>query len=143
MTKNEFLVEENDAGKRIDSFLAECIDDITRNAVQRLIEDSNVSINGKVPSKNYKLKIGDTITVVIPDPKLPEARPENIPIEIIYEDDDLLVVNKPKGMVVHPAPGNYEGTLVNALLYYCGDRLSGINGVLRPGIIHRIDNLIV
>ncbi len=139
MTKNEFLVEENDAGKRIDSFLAECIDDITRNAVQRLIEDSNVSINGKVPSKNYKLKIGDTITVVIPDPKLPEARPENIPIEIIYEDDDLLVVNKPKGMVVHPAPGNYEGTLVNALLYYCGDRLSGINGVLRPGIIHRID----
>ena len=139
MTKNEFLVEENDAGKRIDSFLAECIDDITRNAVQRLIEDSNVSINGKVPSKNYKLKTGDTITVVIPDPKLPEARPENIPIEIIYEDDDLLVVNKPKGMVVHPAPGNYEGTLVNALLYYCGDRLSGINGVLRPGIIHRID----
>ena len=139
MTKNEFFVEENDAGKRIDSFLAECIDDITRNAVQRLIEDSNVSINGKVPSKNYKLKIGDTITVVIPDPKLPEARPENIPIEIIYEDDDLLVVNKPKGMVVHPAPGNYEGTLVNALLYYCGDRLSGINGVLRPGIIHRID----
>lgn len=139
MTKLEFTVEQHDFGKRIDSFIAENIEEMTRSAVQRLIEEGNVQVNGSNPSKNYKLRNGDLVCIGIPEPKLPEAKPENIPLDIIFEDDDLLVVNKPKGMVVHPAPGNYDGTLVNALLFHCGDSLSGINGVLRPGIIHRID----
>ena len=139
MTKREFTADQTDSGKRIDSFLADNTEEMTRSAVQKLIEEGSVEVNGKVPAKNYKLRSGDHICLSIPEPKLPEAKPENIPLDIVFEDDDLLVVNKPKGMVVHPAPGNYDGTLVNALLYHCGDSLSGINGVLRPGIIHRID----
>ena len=139
MTKLEFTADQTDSGKRIDSFLADNTEEMTRSAVQKLIEEGSVEVNGKVPAKNYKLRSGDHICLSIPEPKLPEAKPENIPLDIVFEDDDLLVVNKPKGMVVHPAPGNYDGTLVNALLYHCGDSLSGINGVLRPGIIHRID----
>ncbi len=134
-----FTADETAAGVRVDRFLAEQDETLTRSAAVRLIEEERVSINGKIPSKNAKLKAGDTVTVHIPEPVLPEARPENIPLEIVYEDSDLLVVNKPRGMVVHPAAGNYDGTLVNALLYHCGDSLSGINGVLRPGIVHRID----
>jgi 23S rRNA pseudouridine1911/1915/1917 synthase len=98
-----------------------------------------VTVNGAVPRKNMKLKEGDKILLTVPEPVPPEALPENIPLDIVYEDDDLLVVNKPRGMVVHPAAGNPDGTLVNALLYHCGDSLSGINGILRPGIVHRID----
>ena len=139
MTKLEFTADQTDSGKRIDSFLADNTEEMTRSAVQKLIEEGSVEVNGKVPAKNYKLRSGDHICLSIPEPKLPEAKPENISLDIVFEDDDLLVVNKPKGMVVHPAPGNYDGTLVNALLYHCGDSLSGINGVLRPGIIHRID----
>lgn len=139
MTKLEFTADQTDSGKRIDSFLADNTEEMTRSAVQKLIEEGSVEVNGKVPAKNYKLRSGDHICLSIPEPKLPEAKPENIPLDIVFEDDDLLIVNKPKGMVVHPAPGNYDGTLVNALLYHCGDSLSGINGVLRPGIIHRID----
>lgn len=127
------------AGERIDSFLAEQYPDMTRSGIQKLIEGGNIMVNDKVPAKNYKLRQGDRLVLCIPDPVLPEALPENIPLDIAYEDDDLLVVNKPKNMVVHPATGNYSGTLVNALLYHCGDSLSGINGVLRPGIVHRID----
>ncbi len=105
----------------------------------KLIEEGSVTVNGAAPSKNLRLKAGDSICVEIPEPVLPDARPEDIPLDIVYEDDDLLVVNKPRGMVVHPAAGNPDGTLVNALLHHCGASLSGINGVLRPGIVHRID----
>lgn len=127
------------SGKRIDTFISGNINELTRSAVQGLIEKNKVSVNGKSINKNYKLKSGDNITLEIPEPQIMDAVPENIPLEIVYEDNDLLVVNKPKGMVVHPAHGNYNGTLVNALLYHCGDSLSGINGVIRPGIVHRID----
>ena len=124
---------------RIDKFIAENIDDLSRNAVGMLIEQGLVLVNDKSVSKSYKLKKNDAIIIEIPEPVDDKAQPENIPLDIVYEDSDLLVVNKPKGMVVHPAPGNYSGTLVNALLYHCGDSLSGINGVIRPGIVHRID----
>lgn len=127
------------SGIRIDRFIAENNSSLTRSAVQGLAEQNKILVNGKAVSKNYKLKQGDCITVEIPEPQIMDAVPENIPLDIVYEDDDLLVVNKPKGMVVHPAHGNFTGTLVNALLYHCGDSLSGINGVIRPGIVHRID----
>lgn len=127
------------AGIRIDKYLTESLSGFTRSALAKLIEDENVLVNGKAVSKNYKLRLNDNITVFVPDAVPLETEPENIPVDIIYEDDDLLVVNKPKGMVVHPAAGNYNGTLVNALLYHCKDSLSGINGVIRPGIVHRID----
>ena len=139
MEHKTFIVEDNGAGMRIDKFLAEQDDTLTRSAVVRLIEEQQVTVNGAVPSKNARLKTGDTVILSVPEPVLPEAKPENIPLDIVYEDNDLLVVNKPRGMVVHPAAGNPDGTLVNALLYHCGDSLSGINGVLRPGIVHRID----
>ena len=131
-------VSPEDAGRRLDQYLSDACE-LTRSAVQKLCEDGNVLRCGKIAVKNEKLKAGDLIEITVPDPEPTEALPENIPIEIVYEDGDLLVVNKPKGMVVHPAPGNYTGTLVNALLYHCGDSLSGINGVIRPGIVHRID----
>ena len=123
---------------RLDVFLSEK-SEFTRSAVQKLIENNFVTVNGKIPDKSYKLKQNDEVVVVVPDPEPLSVESEDIPLEIIFEDDYLLVVNKPKGMVVHPAPGNYSGTLVNALLHHCKDSLSGINGVLRPGIVHRID----
>ena len=135
----EIPVIAEDVGKRVDIFVAGNISGFTRSAVQGLIEKNKVFVNGKPVNKNYKLKSGDNIAIEIPEPQIMDAIPENIPLEIVYEDSDLLVVNKPKGMVVHPAHGNYNGTLVNALLYHCGDSLSGINGVIRPGIVHRID----
>ncbi len=139
MHEQSFCVAEPYHLARIDKFLAEVGCDLTRSGVQKLIEEGNVLVNGRVPSKNHKLKAGDEVTVQIPEPVAYEAAAENIPLDIVYEDSDLLVVNKPRGMVVHPAAGNYTGTLVNALLYHCGDSLSGINGVMRPGIVHRID----
>lgn len=132
-------VDDNGSGLRIDKLLSVELEGFTRNAVSKLIEGEKVTVNGKTISKNYKCKAGDDISVEIPDAVELDVEAENIPLDIIYEDDDLLVVNKPKGMVVHPAPGNYNGTLVNALLYHCKDSLSGINGVIRPGIVHRID----
>lgn len=125
-------------GQRLDIYVSER-ESITRSAAQRLIENGLVTVNGDVRPKNYKISENDEIEVDFPDPVPDRAEPENIPLDIVYEDSDLLVVNKPKGMVVHPAAGNYGGTLVNALLYHCGDGLSGINGVIRPGIVHRID----
>ena len=125
-------------GTRIDVYTALAAE-ITRSRAAALIEEGNVLIGGKPAAKNSRLKAGDTVTVTIPEPRSYEVTAENIPLEIVYEDDDLLVVNKPKGMVVHPAAGNESGTLVNALLYHCGASLSGIGGVLRPGIVHRID----
>ena len=139
MNEYNFVVDNLNVGERIDKFLSNSIENTTRSAVVNLIECNNVLVNGAETTKNYKLKQGDSITVNIPEPVEYEAKAENIPLDIVFEDDDLLVVNKPKGMVVHPAPGNYENTLVNALMYHCKDSLSGINGVLRPGIVHRID----
>ena len=132
-------VSQNDAEMRIDKYISNNIAQLTRSAVQGICESGGVSVNGRSAVKNYKLRAGDVIAVDIPEPQPMDAVPENIPLDIVYEDNDLLVVNKPKGMVVHPAHGNYNGTMVNALLYHCGASLSGINGVIRPGIVHRID----
>ncbi len=139
MNKIEIKVTETDAGERIDKFLSLKIDNCSRNMIVQLIKNGNVFVNNKLSNKKYKICINDLIIVKIPNPVEYKAEAENIPLDIVYEDEDLLVVNKPKGMVVHPAAGNYSGTLVNALLYHCKDSLSGINGILRPGIVHRID----
>ena len=130
--------ESFDIGKRIDAFVSEKTQ-LTRSAAARLIESGDIAVNGKTVAKNYKLRAGDAVDIELPEPEDSEACPENIPLDIVYEDGDIVVVNKPKGMVVHPAPGNPNGTLVNALLYHCKDSLSGIGGVVRPGIVHRID----
>lgn len=134
-----FPVDENFAGERIDKVISAVSGELTRSAVQKLLENGSIKVDGSPVTKNYKVKAGEMICVIIPQPRELDVRAENIPLDIRYEDDDLLVVNKPKGMVVHPAAGNYDGTLVNALLYHCRDSLSGINGVIRPGIVHRID----
>lgn len=126
-------------GERIDRFLCENLADLSRSYIQKLLKEEKICVNGNAVKANYKLKSGDQILIEIPDPEIPDILPENIPLQILYEDDDILVVNKPKGMVVHPAPGHYTQTLVNAVMYHCGERLSGINGVMRPGIVHRID----
>lgn len=126
-------------GERIDKYLSVIFPQTSRSYIQKAIESGNVSVNGKAVSKNYKLKSDDKVEYLPLEPVTLTVEPQNIPLDIVFEDDDLLVVNKPKGMVVHPAPGNYENTLVNALMYHCKDSLSGINGVLRPGIVHRID----
>lgn len=132
-----FTVQE--AGERLDKWLAEQLENMTRSAVQNLIEKGLVTCNGKALAKNAKLAAGEEVLVTLPEIRPLDVEAEPIPLEILFEDGDLLVVNKPKGMVVHPAAGNTSGTLVNALLYHCGDSLSGINGVARPGIVHRID----
>ncbi|MBR3768393.1 MAG: RluA family pseudouridine synthase [Clostridia bacterium] len=126
-------------GERLDKIISLEIDSLSRSAVQKIIEDGSVAVNGKTVTKSSKLKSGDELCIIIPEPVELKAVPQDIPVEIVYEDDDLLVVNKPKGMVVHPAAGNPDGTLVNALLFHCKGRLSSINGVIRPGIVHRID----
>ena len=127
------------ANQRLDKLLSEQMEGMTRSAIQGIIEGGNVTINGAKCSKNAKPAAGDRVEVVLPEVRVLDVEAQNIPLDIVYEDDDLLVVNKPKGMVVHPAAGNYDGTLVNALMYHCGSSLSGINGVMRPGIVHRID----
>lgn len=132
-------ISDSNANQRIDKFLSDNLNGFTRNAIAKLITEGNVTVNKTMISKNYKCKKNDLIEIHIPDAKPLDVAAENIPLDIVYEDGDLLVVNKPKGMVVHPAAGNYDGTLVNALLYHCKDSLSGINGVIRPGIVHRID----
>lgn len=140
MMNNVILVVSSEfQGERIDKYLSDNLSELSRSHIQKLIEEGNVSVNDKVISKCVKLKAGDSITVDVPLPKELDVSPQDIPIDIVYEDDYLLVVNKPKGMVVHPAAGNFDGTLVNALLHHCKGRLSGINGVIRPGIVHRID----
>ena len=126
------------SGERLDLYVSER-ESITRSAAQRLIEAELVTVNGEIQPKNYRLREGDEVEVEFPEPVPSDALPENIPLDVVYEDAQLLVVNKPKGMVVHPAPGNYTGTLVNALMYRCADSLSAINGVIRPGIVHRLD----
>lgn len=126
-------------GERVDVFVAENVGELTRSRVQKLISDGCVTVNGEAVRANRKLRTGDFVEVIVPQPKDIKLKAENIPLDIVYEDDSMLVVNKPQGMVVHPAAGNSEGTLVNALMAHCGDRLSGINGEIRPGILHRID----
>ena len=137
MEKLFFTIEKG--GERIDKYLSEQLEDMTRSHIQKLIKENMVRVNGMAVKSNFKLSASDQIEVEIPELKEPDILPENIPLDILYEDQDILVVNKPKGMVVHPAPGHYTGTLVNAIMYHCKDNLSGINGVLRPGIVHRID----
>lgn len=130
------------SGQRLDKWLSEQDElGLTRSVIQKRITESNILVDGNAVSKSCRAVANSIVTVEMPDPVPLELTPENIPLDIVYEDDDLLVVNKPKGMVVHPAPGNYTGTLVQALLYHCGSRLSSINGVIRPGIVHRIDKL--
>ena len=126
-------------GERLDAFLARSVPDLTRSAAQKLLEDGAVTLSGRPGKKNDRTVVGIKVSVTLPDPEPLDVLPQNIPLDVVYEDEDVIVVNKPVGMVVHPAPGHPDGTLVNALLYHCGSSLSGINGVLRPGIVHRID----
>ncbi|MCR4944057.1 MAG: RluA family pseudouridine synthase [Clostridium sp.] len=133
-----FTIEDNYEGERIDKYLTQVFEGKSRSYLQGLIEKGNILVNDKNIKSNYKLRLYDEVKVTIPEPLVLKAEPEDIPLNIIYEDSDVIVVNKPQGMVVHPAPGNYNGTLVNGLLYHCTD-LSSINGVVRPGIVHRID----
>lgn len=136
---NEYFIVENEVGLRIDKYLACHLPDLSRSHIQKLIRDNLVIVNQKPVKANYRLSLNEQIEVMIPKPEEPEILPENIPLDILYEDADIIIVNKPKQMVVHPAPGHASGTLVNALMYHCGTELSGINGVMRPGIVHRID----
>ena len=135
----EYIVSQEEKGKRLDTYIPSVDTDITRTSAQRLIEDGNILVNGKNAKVSYKIQENDKISVEIPEPKQIELKAQDIPIEIVYEDSDIIVVNKPKGMVVHPANGNPDGTLVNAIMAICKDSLSGIGGEIRPGIVHRID----
>ena len=135
----KYIVEKNDEDKRLDAYVSQINNKITRTAAQRLIEENHILVNSKQQKVSYKVKMGDIITIEQPTPKEIELKAENIPIDIIYEDDNIIVVNKPKGMVVHPANGNPNGTLVNAIMAICKDSLSGIGGEIRPGIVHRLD----
>lgn len=139
MQIEEFVVLEEDEGSRLDVFLSSALGDMSRSFIQKLIKEEKVNVNDKLEKSRYLVKENDKIQINIPNPEILKVEPEDIPIDIVYEDDDLLVINKPQGMVVHPAPGNYSGTLVNAIMYHCRDNLSSINGVIRPGIVHRID----
>ncbi|MCR4788250.1 MAG: RluA family pseudouridine synthase [Lachnospiraceae bacterium] len=139
MQKLYFTVSEDYENERIDKYLSLFVDSFSRSYLQKLIGSEDISVNGKSIKASYKLKCEDHIEVNVPESVIPDIVPEDIPLDILYEDDDVIVVNKPKGMVVHPSAGNYEHTLVNALMYHCKDGLSGINGIMRPGIVHRID----
>lgn len=138
--KYEIYIDDEQQGTRIDLVLSLSLAETSRSFIQKLFEKGKISVNGETcTSKKYKVKNGDRVEITIPEPELLTVEPEDIPLNIVYEDEDVLVVNKPKGMVVHPAVGNYNGTLVNAIMFHCGERLSSINGVIRPGIVHRID----
>ena len=139
MENNIFSFTADTAGERIDALLARNLADLSRSAAQRLIEEGNVLVNGAAVKKNYKSALGDEVSVRLPEPENVEIIPQDIPLDVVFEDDDVIVINKPRGLVVHPAPGHPDGTLVNALLWHCGDSLSGIGGEKRPGIVHRID----
>ena len=139
MDYSEYIAGEEDAGNRIDSFLADKLPLLSRSYIQKQIKEGNILVNGSRTKAGYKICASDTIKVYEAPAEELEIKPENIPLDIIYEDNDIIVINKPKRMVVHPAPGHYSGTVVNALLYHCRDSLSGINGIMRPGIVHRID----
>lgn len=135
----KYEIDEDNEGERIDKFISGLIDSFSRSYLQKLIDSGDVTVNGNIIKSSYKLKLDDIVLVKLPDAITPDIKAENIPLDILYEDNDVIVINKPKNMVVHPSAGHYEGTMVNALMYHCKDNLSGINGVLRPGIVHRID----
>lgn len=137
--KEEIFIVNEENNVRIDRFLAEQLEDVSRSYIQKLVKENQILVNDTSVKANYKVSQGDYVKVIIPELTEPDIEPENIPLDILYEDSDILIINKPKGMVVHPSAGHYSGTLVNALMYYCKDDLSGINGVMRPGIVHRID----
>lgn len=139
METTRLTVTTEEAGQRADSLLAQRLEGLTRSAAARLLEEGRVTDRGRPVAKNLRVQPGQVLEVTLPEPEEPEARPQNIPLDVVYEDQDVIVVNKPTGMVVHPAPGHPDGTLVNALLYHCGESLSGIGGQKRPGIVHRID----
>lgn len=139
MDENIVTIVAEESGDRVDALLARSIDSLTRSAAQRLIEDGAVLLGGKAVKKNYKCAAGDRFEVLLPEAEETELVAQDIPLDVVYEDGDVIVVNKPVGMVVHPAPGHPDGTLVNALLYHCGESLSGVGGQKRPGIVHRID----
>ena len=139
MEQLEFTATEDEAGVRIDRCLSDKYKELSRSYLQKLLKEQGVTVNGKAVIANYKIQAGDLVQTTLPDLTEPDILPENIPLDILYEDDDVLVINKPKGMVVHPANGHTSGTLVNAIMYHCQGNLSGINGVMRPGIVHRID----
>ena len=139
MNKEQFEVEIEHEGERLDKYLNLIFEEKSRSFFQKLIKEGQVLVNDTAQKANYRLKVEDIVTMTIPDAVETPIVPENIPLDILYEDEDVLVVNKPKGMVVHPSAGHYSGTLVNAIMYHCKDSLSGINGEVRPGIVHRID----
>lgn len=139
MQNDLFSITSDDSGKRLDTWLTAKLEKYSRSFIEKLIEDGNAVVNGKNVKTGYKIKTGDKIDVVVPEPRILDVKAENIALDILYEDHDIIVINKPRGMVVHPAAGNYSGTLVNALLEHCKESLSDINGVIRPGIVHRID----
>lgn len=139
METRTLQVNPEDTGTRLDAWLAGQLPDVTRSAAARLCEEGRVTLAGKPLAKNYRLGGGEAVSVTLPDPEPVDVAPQDIPLDVVYEDSDVIVVNKPKGLVVHPAPGHPDGTLVNALLFHCGDSLSGVGGELRPGIVHRID----
>ena len=139
MEKRTLTATTEDAGTRLDSLLAGRLEGVTRSAAARLIESGCVTVDGKPAGKSVRMAGGETVCVLLPEAEEPEARPEDIPLDVVYEDSDVIVVNKPVGMVVHPAAGHADGTLVNALLHHCAGNLSGVGGQLRPGIVHRID----
>lgn len=135
----QFTVDSDNRQARIDKYLSDCMQDTSRSYIQKIIKDGNVVVQGKPVKANYKVSQDEVVTVQVPEPEKLDIVPEDIPLDILYEDSDLIVINKGKGMVVHPSAGHYHGTIVNGLLYHCADQLSGINGVMRPGIVHRID----
>lgn len=139
MNNHFFTVTEEEQGERLDKYLAGLLPEVSRSFIQKLLKQEQVTVNENLVKANYVIKENDVISIHVPEAVEPEITPEDIPLDILYEDNDVLVVNKPKNMVVHPAPGHYSGTLVNAVMFHCKDNLSGINGVLRPGIVHRID----
>lgn len=140
LKKTELIINGEMDGTRLDLVLSVALEEFSRSFIQKLFEKGKITVNGSVcTQKKYKASAGDLINIELPEPEKVEVQAEDIPLDIVYEDDDLLIVNKPAGMVVHPAPGSSSGTLVNALMYHCGDNLSSINGVIRPGIVHRID----
>ena len=139
MDKFTFLIQEELSDERIDKCLSLLMDTLSRSYIQKLIKEDNVLVNNKVVKANYRVKEDDEVSFYLPKSIEPEILPQDIPLDVLYEDDDVIIINKPKGMVVHPAAGHYKDTLVNGLLYHCKDSLSGINGVMRPGIVHRID----
>lgn len=139
MENFNYMISDGQSGIRIDRCLSEQNKELSRSYIQKLLKEQKITVNGATVKANYKVQSGDEISVELPDMEEPDILPENIPLDILYEDDDVLIVNKPKGMVVHPSAGHTTGTLVNAIMFHCKENLSGINGVLRPGIVHRID----